>query len=283
MKEKRFCVYQHIDNRTGCVKYVGSGTMSRVISKSSRSKEHLAAWKDLQFIVVKENLTLVESRNLEQKIINLVKSENLFNLLLTTAKPNAVEYDEISELLEYDITSPTLLRWKVDRKSLKGFIHTSAGSVAGYLDTSNGYVKLKINGKKFSAHRIIYCLFYKTDIPEELIIDHIDRNRSNNIPENLNLTTFSKNNKNRKFSDNFNIKKSKSCNSILVRWTNNMGNRKAKSFNFTKQIAIVGYEKAYQDCYQMCLKIREQIEENLANGDSCEQILQAYSGNDKQC
>lgn len=281
MNERRFCVYQHIDRYTGFVKYVGSGTRSRVTSRTSRSREHMAAWKDLQFIIVKENLTLVESRNLEQQIMNLFKSENLFNLLVTTAKPLAIKYNDISALLEYDSTSPTLLRWKVDRKSLRGFTHRSAGSVAGYLDTSKGYVKLKINGKKFSAHRIIYSLFYKTDIPENLVIDHIDRNRSNNLPENLKLTTFSNNNKNRKFSDDFNIRKSKSCNSILIRWTDNIGNRKAKSFNFTKQIATVGYEKAYRDCYQMCLKIREQIEENLANGDSCEQILQAYSGNDK--
>lgn len=64
-------------------------------------------------------------------------------------------------------------------------------SEAGYL-CEDGYVKVEINDKTTGAHRIIWELF-NGPIPEGLEIDHIDRNRSNNLIENLRLFTRQQN------------------------------------------------------------------------------------------
>ena len=46
------------------------------------------------------------------------------------------------------------------------------------------------------VHRMVYEAF-KGEIPEGMEIDHIDRNRQNNNPDNLRVVTRSENNKNR--------------------------------------------------------------------------------------
>ncbi|WPJ68535.1 hypothetical protein OMDBNIEC_00049 [Salmonella phage STP-SP5] len=70
------------------------------------------------------------------------------------------------------------------------------GSKAGCIDAA-GYVKTRYNNQQLHAHRIIWEMF-KGPIPEGLMIDHIDRNRSNNRIENLRLVSRSGNAKNQK-------------------------------------------------------------------------------------
>ena len=45
--DKRFYVYLHKD-KDGNVRYVGSGSHSRIVSNSSRTKEHLELWPELE-------------------------------------------------------------------------------------------------------------------------------------------------------------------------------------------------------------------------------------------
>lgn len=52
----------------------------------------------------------------------------------------------------------------------------------GYYDRSSGYKKIKVGGKSCLVHRIIFYLVYGY-LPT--YIDHIDRDRLNNHPENL--------------------------------------------------------------------------------------------------
>jgi len=49
--------------------------------------------------------------------------------------------------------------------------------------------------KKFKVHRVIWVM-HKGDIPEDLVIDHVDRNPHNNLLENLRLATLSQNSAN---------------------------------------------------------------------------------------
>ena len=58
---------------------------------------------------------------------------------------------------------------------------TKKGQKAGSRH-SNGYVKLKINGKQYYAHRLAFYLLHG-GWPKE--IDHKDRDKTNNRPENL--------------------------------------------------------------------------------------------------
>ena len=68
------------------------------------------------------------------------------------------------------------------------------GSVAGTL-TNNGYIRLSIKGKQFSASRVAWVVSVG-QIPKDMDIDHIDRNRSNNRLSNLRLATASENRNN---------------------------------------------------------------------------------------
>jgi hypothetical protein len=61
-----------------------------------------------------------------------------------------------------------------------------------------GYVAVKFNGTKLLAHRIIYSLFHKIDLPTDLQIDHTNGNRIDNHICNLELGTHRDNGQNLK-------------------------------------------------------------------------------------
>lgn len=69
-----------------------------------------------------------------------------------------------------------------------------AGSAAGNVMPS-GYVRVKIDGKLYLAHRVIYKMVTGED-PCEHEIDHIDGDKRNNRPENLRLATRHQNRQN---------------------------------------------------------------------------------------
>lgn len=60
---------------------------------------------------------------------------------------------------------------------------------------SEGYIRLRITGKEYRAHRVIWIMF-NGELKEEELIDHIDGNRSNNRIENLRTATRQQNNVN---------------------------------------------------------------------------------------
>lgn len=66
---------------------------------------------------------------------------------------------------------------------------------------SNGYLYIKANGSENSASRLAYQLFFKT-APGDLQIDHINRNRQDNRPDNLRLVTPRQQLRNRAFRPN---------------------------------------------------------------------------------
>lgn len=89
-----------------------------------------------------------------------------------------------NDYVYYDETSPSFLRWKVDRfrgtKLTSKFI--SKDDIAGTTDKQK-YWRIKFKGRNWACHRIIMMLFGK--YCENFEVDHIDHDRSNNNINNL--------------------------------------------------------------------------------------------------
>lgn len=81
------------------------------------------------------------------------------------------------------------LIWKSDRS-----VHVKAGDVAGTIAKS-GYSQIRINGKTYKTHRLIFIMHHGY-FPG--FVDHIDRNKSNNKIENLREASLVQNQGNRK-------------------------------------------------------------------------------------
>ena len=59
--------------------------------------------------------------------------------------------------------------------------------------TKYGYIQARVgNGRRTGVHRMIYEWVYGS-IPDNYVVDHIDANRSNNVPWNLQVITNAEN------------------------------------------------------------------------------------------
>ncbi len=95
-----------------------------------------------------------------------------------------------------------------------GFINP--GTKAGFI-RDDGYVSIAINGVKFMAQSLAWL--YMTGEYPSLVVDHKDRNRSNNIFSNLRLATWVENCQNKNIrSDNKSGVTGVSFDSARKRW-----------------------------------------------------------------
>lgn len=108
----------------------------------------------------------------------------------------------------YDETSPTFLRWKVDRYSgrKRNVLKFKKGEVCGSFkrETRNDLPKcvdVVFFGKPYKVHRIIYQLLVG-EIPQGWVIDHLDQNPWNNNINNLKAKPKEKNHRNMKRRSN---------------------------------------------------------------------------------
>lgn len=72
-----------------------------------------------------------------------------------------------------------------------GRTHSREGKKVGSLQKS-GYYRATVNGQNVNVHRLIY-VYHHGDIPSDIQIDHIDRDKSNNKIENLRAVSASEN------------------------------------------------------------------------------------------
>lgn len=94
-----------------------------------------------------------------------------------------------SELVEY---REGKLYWKHTVNN-----NAKVGTEAGSTCRHQGYRTIAYKGKRAKCHRVIWELHHGP-IPDGLVIDHIDHNRSNNLLENLRVVSHRENMRNRK-------------------------------------------------------------------------------------
>ena len=102
-------------------------------------------------------------------------------LLMPCPKP-LPPLETLREVLSYD-PETGLLTWLVDRGP-----QARIGSLAGNPNPSrwNGYSVIKLGHRRLQAHRIAWYMHHGAD-PGPLLVDHINRNRSDNRASNLRL------------------------------------------------------------------------------------------------
>lgn len=112
---------------------------------------------------------------------------------MTVNSTQMITQTELKSLLSYDLDTG-IFRWLASRGSV------SAGSVAGCLDKSIGYVHIGIGGDKHSAHRLAWLYVYGVFPPEH--VDHINLIKNDNRIFNLREATDSQNKKNQEKQSN---------------------------------------------------------------------------------
>ena len=83
--------------------------------------------------------------------------------------------------------------------SNEGYVmNTRTGHILSIQDDRRGYARIDMYGKHKKLHRLVGARFLPApSCADNLVIDHIDRNRLNNNASNLRWVTTSVNNKNR--------------------------------------------------------------------------------------
>lgn len=105
---------------------------------------------------------------------------------------------KLLDIVEYNENSPSGLVWKCDTK------RRGIGEVAGYFSKTDRVIYWRVSRKNkiFLAHRVIWMIHFG-DIPQNMVIDHIDQDSMNNRIENLRCVTPDINTKNaRKYKNN---------------------------------------------------------------------------------
>lgn len=99
----------------------------------------------------------------------------------------------LKELLHYDPDTGVFT-------NIKARQNVRVGSVTGCVSTTTGYVGIKVDCRKYQAHRLAWLYVHGSFPPEQL--DHINRVRTDNRLCNLRLATSIENGQNRSMPRN---------------------------------------------------------------------------------
>lgn len=233
-----YYVYFH-KTLDGDIFYVGKGRNKRAWYKSNRSK----AWKEVS---EKGYFVEMHSQFLSEENALRIENELISTLpnLVNRSTFNPIVFNDYSEYFAYSPESPSgLVRIKGVFNGLyeKGKIgpcgHTRTRS------SGNKFWAVKFKNKAVQVHRIIWQLVYG-EIPDSLVVDHIDGDSLNNKIDNLRTVTKELNTRNRGISKN----NSTGVNGVLregdsfrATWREN-DKPKTKRFSINK----LGFDEAFK-------------------------------------
>lgn len=136
-----------------------------------------------------------------------------------------IDHATLTSILRYDPITGNLY-WNQPRPKIK------VGAKAGSLH-HKGYVNLEINGKFYSAHRLVW--FFVTGAMPNGIVDHINGNRSDNRFENLREATHGQNRANSKHNNKTGLKGVR-----FLSWVPEGKRRWAAGITHNKQVTYLG-------------------------------------------
>lgn len=207
------CVYLHKD-KNGVVRYVGQGSLDRAKckAKTRRSK----AWWDI--FAVEKPIVEIFATDLDQNTANEIEKsliekhkETCCNIRPVTI-PHEMTFEVMNEWFYIDPECPSGLRWKKQRPRSRSREGDQAGAVLKKAH-NKVYWQVKVFDTVYKVHRIVYLL-HNGSIDNNMLVDHIDGDGTNNRVENLRLVNHFENAHNKTVSANKklsvkNIKESK--------------------------------------------------------------------------
>ena len=264
------CVYLH-KTKEGVVFYVGSGSIGRANSKelsetsgtgSNRSKSYSEFVKLINFDydveIVAKGLTTKAAVDIEREYFDIYR-ETIVNVL----KPKQeliLSKEELEKYFYISKESPSGLMWKIDRPwgrryiSKRCFADTPVGT-----RHSSGYWVVKLNFIEYKVHRIVLTLLGQ-DVAGK-VVDHINRDKGDNSPDNLRICSHAANNMNKSSPSNNNsgivgVRYSDNVNCWLSAWKED-GKPCGKAFSALKY--------GFIPAQAMAIKARLEADDRLGN------------------
>lgn len=263
VSENKYYVYKHSDQYG--IRYIGKGSKGRFIDKSSRSDYHLKLWDSLDKVIIHECLTRQQAESIEYEMVSSMLNNGILLNRRLPCRTVEINHEYISKFIEYDESSPTFIRWKIDVYAGTKLTSklASIGDVAGCMQRS---VTCSINRRLYPVHRLIYAIYHKIDLTDNsLDVDHIDRNPLNNCIDNLRLVTHQVNSRNlpisiRNTSGKVGVNWHSKDRAWRARWQNPNGSESTKAFNPRVLYPHEEEEVAVQLSFNDACDFRRQVE-----------------------
>lgn len=182
--------------------------------------------------------------------VNGIRSDNSWENLIVLEKfpKGELTQETLRNFFNYDEVTGKFTRKKLSNLNYR------VGSELGTI-TSRGYVQVNLNNKSYPLHRLIW-LYMTGELPA--IIDHKDRNPTNNAWSNLRVATVSQNAMN---------KKGKSGSITGIKGVTQYDNPKSSGYKASVSIDGIIYTKCFRtipEATKFIKQVREEVHGEFA-------------------